>query len=250
MPGLPVILAHPSAMHAAPPSCRAATYRAPWLIRALVTWKLPLPTTPNTVSTPSPARVAATASVTRIGSGALGWLPGRTPYGVLGWLPGRTPYGALGWLPGRAPYGVLDEGDGPARAARPAGDRQRPGDHHRADRRQEGQVLQLREPVLARAQQRGVARERRVEGVRRPGVGADRLHAEPDDRLVGGQPLRAGHRDARGVRSRRVGIEELFLAGRPRVPAGPVQQPAAPGQRAVLGLPVLDVLDLEQEVGI
>ncbi len=65
-PVRPAVRAQPSAMLAAPPSCRAAMYRAPWLTRALVTWKLPLPTTPNTVSAPSPARVAATASVTRI----------------------------------------------------------------------------------------------------------------------------------------------------------------------------------------
>ncbi len=71
-PVRPAVRAHPSAMQAAPPSCRAAMYRAPWLIRALVRWKLPLPTTPNTVSAPSPASVAATASVTRIRSGALG----------------------------------------------------------------------------------------------------------------------------------------------------------------------------------
>ena len=37
---------------AAPPSCRAATNRAPAATRALVTWKLPLPTTPKTWSTP------------------------------------------------------------------------------------------------------------------------------------------------------------------------------------------------------
>src|SRR5580704_18991705 len=106
---------------------------APSVIRALVTWKLPLPTTPNTVSAPSPASVAATASVTRIGSGA------------------------LGRLPVRAPGGPLDEADSPARAARAPGDRQRAGDHHRALGRQQGQVLQLRQPVLPGAQQRCVA---------------------------------------------------------------------------------------------
>src|SRR5580704_16352306 len=132
-PVRPAVRAHPSAMAAAPPSCRAATYRAPWLIRALVMWKLPLPTTPNTVSAPSPAKVAATASVTRIRSGE----------------PGR--------LPVRAPGGPLDEADSPARAARAPGDRQRAGDHHRALGRQQGQVLQLRQPVLPGAQQRCVA---------------------------------------------------------------------------------------------
>ena len=40
--------ANPLAMLAAPPSCAAATNRAPAAIIVLVTWKLPLPTTPNT----------------------------------------------------------------------------------------------------------------------------------------------------------------------------------------------------------
>ena len=66
IPGRPVPRAQASAAHAAPHSCLAATNRAPLAIRALVTWKLPLPTSPNTVSAPSPARVAPTASLTCI----------------------------------------------------------------------------------------------------------------------------------------------------------------------------------------
>ena len=63
-PGRPLIRAQASAITAAPPSCRAARYRAPRAIRALVTLKLPLPTTPNTVSAPRLVSTAATASVT------------------------------------------------------------------------------------------------------------------------------------------------------------------------------------------
>ena len=55
-PARPAVRAQPSAMPTAPPSCRAAMYRVPWLIIALVSWKLPLPTTPN--GCPHPARPA------------------------------------------------------------------------------------------------------------------------------------------------------------------------------------------------
>src|SRR6478735_4093081 len=120
-------------MQAAPPSWRAATNRAPRAIRALVTWKLPLPTTPNTVSAPRPVSTAPTASLTSIAA---------------------------------ARSGPFDQGERPARAARATGD------------------LQLGEAVLVRPQHRGVAGERRVERVGRPGVGADGLHPEPDRRRL------------------------------------------------------------------
>ena len=78
------------------------------------------------------------------------------------------------------------------RAAGAADDRQRAGDQHRAGRRQLRQVLQLGQAVLAVAEQERVARERRVEGVRGAGVGADRLHARrPMHRRLLGQPPRA-----------------------------------------------------------
>src|SRR5215468_6228782 len=53
-------------MQAAPPSWRAATNRAPRAISALVTWKLPLPTTPNTVLAPRSVSTAPAASLTSI----------------------------------------------------------------------------------------------------------------------------------------------------------------------------------------
>src|SRR5258705_6411618 len=115
-------------MQAAPPSWRAATNRAPRAIRALVTWKLPLPTTPNTVSAPRPVSTAPAASLTSI-------------------VAARS--------------GPFDQGERPARAARDAGDRQRRHDDHRALRRQQRQVLQLGEPVLVRPEHRRVAGERR-----------------------------------------------------------------------------------------
>src|SRR5215831_14343896 len=64
IPTRPVSRAQASAAQAAPHSWRVATKVAPFAMRALVTWKLPLPTRPNTVSAPSPARVAPTASLT------------------------------------------------------------------------------------------------------------------------------------------------------------------------------------------
>src|SRR5579859_407157 len=95
-----------------------------------------------------------------------------------------------------------------------------------------------------------MARERRVEGVRGPGVGADGLGPEPDDRYLLGQPGRAGHADPRGVRARLVRVEELGLVVGVDVPPGAVQQPAALRQRAMDRLPALDVVDLEQEVRV
>ena len=72
----------------------------------------------------------------------------------------------------------------------------------------------------------------------------------PDDRRLLGQPSRALHRDAGRVRPGLVGVEEVLLAVRPGVPAGPVQQPAAVGQRPVVGLPLHDVIGLQQEVRV
>ena len=65
----PETRAKPSAMLAAPPSCAAATYRAPAATIALVTWKLPLPTTPNTWSmpcVPTSSRPTRSATVSAI----------------------------------------------------------------------------------------------------------------------------------------------------------------------------------------
>src|SRR5262245_4976224 len=53
-------------MQIAPFSSRAATNRAPASRSALVTVRLPLPSSPNTASTPSPASALPTASATRI----------------------------------------------------------------------------------------------------------------------------------------------------------------------------------------
>src|SRR4051794_37983275 len=106
-------------MVAAPPSWAAATNRAPPATRALVTWKFPLPTTPKTTLTPCAARLSPTDSATSTVD--------------------------------IRPSCPLDEGQHPARAARAAYDRQRSGDHDRPGRRQRGQVLQLGEPILARA---------------------------------------------------------------------------------------------------
>jgi hypothetical protein len=52
------------------------------------------------------------------------------------------------------------------------------------------------------------------------------------------------------VRSVLVGVDERVLAVGPGVPAGAVDHPAALGERAVLGLPTTDVVDLQQEVRV
>ncbi len=63
---VPLIREYASAMVTAPPSCRAAVKVAPASTSALVTWKLPEPTTPNTCSTPAPASAPPTACATCI----------------------------------------------------------------------------------------------------------------------------------------------------------------------------------------
>src|ERR671914_2882102 len=106
-------------MVAAPPSCRAATNLAPCAMSALVTWKLPLPTTPNTVSTPRRASSAPTASATVT---------------IVTALPRAR--------------SALDQGEDAGGAARTAHDGQRGRDQHRALRRQPIQVAQLGQAVL------------------------------------------------------------------------------------------------------
>src|SRR5919197_2914719 len=138
-------------MVAAPHSCLVATKRAPPAISALVTWKLPLPTTPKTVSTPSEARALPTASATSI----------------LGGLPGKS---------------ALDQGEDGGGAAGAGHDRQRSGDEDRALRRQLGEVLELRQPVPVGAQQEGLAGERRGGAAGRPRGRGHRLAAPPPPR--------------------------------------------------------------------
>src|SRR5439155_14699509 len=91
-----------------------------------------------------------------------------------------------------------------------------------------------------------VARERRVERVGEAGVGTHRLHADTDDRPFLGEPAGAVDRDAGRV----AGVGELVGVVAAAVPAGAVQQPAALGQRTVLGLPGGDVVDGQQEVWV
>ncbi len=105
-------------------------------------------------------------------------------------------------------------------------------------------------PVLAVAHQVGVARERRIEGVRGAGVGADRLRADADDGRLLGDPPGAHRRDAGRVRAGLVGVEERLLARPTGVPPGAVEQPSTIGERPVLLLPRPQVGDLEQEVGV
>src|SRR6185312_8960253 len=54
---------------------------------------------------------------------------------------------------------------------------ERRGDHHRARRRQLVEIAETRQAELAVAVHRRMVRERRLEGARLPGVGADGLDA-------------------------------------------------------------------------
>src|SRR3954470_16715523 len=102
-------------MVVAPPSWRAATKRTPCRTRALVTWKLPLPTTPKAVVTPSEATARPAASATFI-------VVHRRVIAV------RSSF---------------DQGQHPQRAAGAAHDRQRGGDQNGAGDRQPVEVAEL-----------------------------------------------------------------------------------------------------------
>jgi hypothetical protein len=145
---------------------------------------------------------------------------------------------------------MFDQGQDARRAARTPDDRQRRGDQDGAARRQPVEIAQLGQAVLVRAEQVGVAGERRVEPMGAAGVRTDRLDADSDDRCLLGQPARTLRFDAGGVRAGHVGVQERVLVRGAGVPAGPVQQPAAVGQRAVVLLPFPYVLDGQQEVGV
>src|SRR4051812_28904072 len=123
-------------MVAAPHSCRVATNGTPPARNALVTSKLPLPTTPNACAAPRPASVAPTNSAVFTASPRRAW---------------------------RRLDSLLHQRVHPGRAARTIDDRQRRDDQHRPGGRQPGQVAQLGESALAGAEEEVVARERRGE---------------------------------------------------------------------------------------
>src|SRR5262245_56231149 len=106
-------------MLAAPASWAAGTNRTPPATKALVRWKLPLPTRPNACRVPPAASRRPTSSATRTSA--------------------------------------LHEREHPAGAAGATDDRQRRGEHQRAGDRQPGQVLQLGQAVLVVAEQVRVA---------------------------------------------------------------------------------------------
>src|SRR5712691_7417967 len=95
-----------------------------------------------------------------------------------------------------------------------------------------------------------MARKGGVKAMGSAGIGADGLHTDTDDRCLCGQPARALDRDARRVRPGGVGVKKPLLIARSRVPARPVEKPAAVWQRAMFSLPLLDVGDLEQVIGV
>ena len=180
-----------------------------------MTWKLPLPTTPKTCRRRARRARGRATSADR---------PRR-----------RSP---------------LDQRQHPARAAGAADDRQRRGDHHRAGRRQRGRgsAAGSGRTCRRRAGTSGTGTAGRT-SARRP----RRCRRSPPRRPGSASPRPATARTRREMpgRARRlVGVGTASWSSDAGVPAGAVEQPAAVGQRPVLGLPRLDVLDLEQEVGV
>ena len=114
-------------------------------------------------------------------------------------------------------------------------------------RRQLGQVRELREAVLARAEQEVVDRERRVEGVRGARVGADglarRRRRSARSRPASARPRRPGRASAPPLRN------ASWSWARASQPVRRNSQPPG-GQRAVLVLPGLDVGQREQVVRV
>lgn len=129
-------------------------------------------------------------------------------------------------------------------------DGQRPRDHDCARRWQAGKVGELGEAILAGAEQKCMAGKGGIKAVSLARVGANRLHADPDDRCFRGQPTGALDGDARSVRPGVVGVQKPLLIARSSVPSRAVQEPTARWQRAMFALPGLDVRDLEQVVRI
>ena len=145
----------------------------------------------------------------------------------------RAAHGRGGLLAGRR----LDEREHARRAAGAADELQRRDDEQRAGRRQLGEVGELREAVLARAEQEVVHRERRVEAAApRPRRCPTVSTPMPTIGALLGQPARALGVRARACAAPVADVEERVLVVGARVPARAQQQPAALGQRAVLGL--------------
>ena len=148
--------------------------------------------------------------------------------------PRRAHGGAAGWLaehgfdPARCASACSDQREHPGREPGPVDELERRDDHDRARRRQLGQVRELRQAVLARAEQEVVDRERRVERVREPGVGADGLARRSRRSRDVSASQRA--RPASGP-GRLAAVEERLLVVGARVPAGAQEQPAARRQR-------------------
>src|SRR5215207_5449369 len=138
------------------------------------------------------------------------------------------------------------ERERPYRATGTAGELQRRHHEQRAGRRQRSKVRELRNTVLPRTEEVVVERERGVEACGRAGVDADGLHAHADDRGLLGEPAGALGVEA-GVGP--VVEEELLVVGT-SVPARAEEQPAALGQRPVLGLEGAYLIDGEQVVGV
>ena len=137
-----------------------------------------------------------------------------------------------------------------ARAAGAVDELQRRDDEHGARRRQQREVRELREAVLARAEEVAVDRERRIEAAAPP-ASVPTVSTPMPTIGVSWASQRAHSASTPGVRgipSPRV--EERVLVVGARVPPGAQQQPAALGQRPVLGLERAHVVDRQQVVRV
>src|SRR5712692_1568825 len=92
--------------------------------------------------------------------------------------------------------------------------------------------------------------EWRVEGVGRARVGANRLHADPNEGTLLRQPLSQLDVDARRMRAGLVRVEECLLVIRAGIPARAVEEPGGFRQRTVLPLEPPDVIEGQEVVGI
>ena len=170
--GRPAVRAYASAIVAAPPSCRAATNGTPAATSAFVTWKLPLPTTPNAWPTPSRASAARRRASATVGHRS-------TSASTRAGLPDPATIGSGAGDDDRA---------GGAAAAR-------------------GSAAGSARTCPRRAGRSGTGTPGRRSARRRRRCRRSRRRAPMDGRLLG-EPPRALDRDAGRVRAGLVGVEE------------------------------------------
>ncbi len=92
--------------------------------------------------------------------------------------------------------------------------------------------------------------ERGIEACRSARVYSDGLDADTDERRFFGEPAGTLHVEAGGLRGTGACVQEKVLVVGASIPAGAQEQPAAVGERAVLGLESADIVHGEQVVRV